>query len=160
MNAFKESWKLWKVAPYLFDGDVPLGMKLTYLMLLGGYTFMPVDLIPDLAIGVGQTDDVAVAMMLSGGFVTAADAYLSRLNTDHPQMQRIRSQAQTVYWGGVLALIALFAATPLPFLTEAIGVVVGGGAARFAFIQWKENTLLLDMSAKPKRRPSDDVEHA
>lgn len=61
-NFLKLFWRLLK------DGRVPLGTKLLLLFLLA-YVVVPVDLLPDVLVGLGQIDDLVVLFLGLQAFV-------------------------------------------------------------------------------------------
>lgn len=58
-DAFREFQLSWQL---LFDPDVPMSSKVIPL-LTAAYFIMPVDLLPDLALGLGQLDDLAIILI-------------------------------------------------------------------------------------------------
>ncbi|MFQ5683281.1 MAG: YkvA family protein [Candidatus Binatia bacterium] len=61
-NFLKLFWRLLK------DRRVPLGPKLLLIAVLA-YVFMPIDLLPDFLVGLGQIDDLVLIFLGLQGFV-------------------------------------------------------------------------------------------
>ena len=55
-NSFRIAWRL------LWDGQVPLGAKLVPLVTIL-YVISPIDLVPDVLVGLGQLDDLAILLL-------------------------------------------------------------------------------------------------
>jgi uncharacterized membrane protein YkvA (DUF1232 family) len=55
----KATWFVWR------DKQTPLWSKLLFGALALGYLVLPIDLIPDFALGLGQLDDIAIITVLA-----------------------------------------------------------------------------------------------
>ncbi len=55
-NSFRIAWRL------LWDGRVPFSVKLIPLLTVL-YILSPIDLVPDVVVGLGQLDDVAILLL-------------------------------------------------------------------------------------------------
>ena len=71
----------------LFDGRVPLRLKLGFILLAGGYLVIPLDLVPDILPLIGIVDD--------GGVILAGLAVFSRYARRHTEPKSEISEDST-----------------------------------------------------------------
>jgi uncharacterized membrane protein YkvA (DUF1232 family) len=64
-NSFRIAWRL------LRDSQVPMGAKLVPLLTIL-YILSPIDFLPDLAIGLGQLDDLAILLLGTQLFIAVS----------------------------------------------------------------------------------------
>ena len=67
--------RLFRFVTMLFDGRVPLRLKLAFFAVAGGYLLFPVDLVPDLLPVVGIADDGGVILTAMVIFTRYARKY-------------------------------------------------------------------------------------
>ena len=69
LDLVRDARRAWKL---FWDGRVPLATKVVPL-LAAAYVITPIDVLPDVALGLGQLDDLAVVVLALKVFVALAD---------------------------------------------------------------------------------------
>jgi uncharacterized membrane protein YkvA (DUF1232 family) len=64
-NSFRIAWKL------LWDSQVPVGAKLVPILTVL-YVLSPIDIIPDVFVGLGQLDDLAILLLGTQLFIAVS----------------------------------------------------------------------------------------
>ncbi len=64
-NSFRIAWKL------LLDSQVPMGAKLVPILTVL-YVLSPIDIIPDVFVGLGQLDDLAILLLGTQLFIAVS----------------------------------------------------------------------------------------
>ncbi|MCA9971944.1 MAG: DUF1232 domain-containing protein [Anaerolineales bacterium] len=84
---WRELWQQARLVWHLFlDPEVPIYLKILPLLTLA-YLFVPIDLLPDVLIGLGQLDDLTVMMVGSKIFIELVPPHVAARH-----MQAIRER--------------------------------------------------------------------